>query len=76
MAHGDVFYLVEYLVGLAGDIMSAIGDVFSNDASDAGLMADLTTGFFGENGGFFYWLNEKLLWMVEQIITGLTFNLP
>ena len=74
MAPGDVKYLVIYIVGLVGDSLSAIGEVFRYDAADAGAMSDLTLGFFGENGGFFYWLNEKLLWMMEQLITGLVWN--
>jgi hypothetical protein len=74
MAHGDVTLLVTYIVGVVGDIMSAIGDVFTADALDAGVMADLTTGIFGENGGLIYWLNEKLLWLMEQILAGLSFT--
>ena len=76
MAHGDVTLLVTYIVGLVGDIMSAIGDAFTADAVDAGAMNDLTVGIFGENGGLIYWCNEKLLWLMEQILAGLSFTNP
>jgi hypothetical protein len=39
-------------------------------------MSDLTVGIFGENGGLIYWLNEKLLWLMEQILAGLSFTNP
>jgi hypothetical protein len=39
-------------------------------------MNDLTIGIFGEQGGLIYWCNEKLLWLLEQILAGLTFTSP
>ena len=63
------------LVGLVGDIMSAIGGAITATAVDAGAMTDLTVGIFGENGGLIYWLNEKLLWLMENILTGLNFTI-
>ena len=71
MAPGDLQYLVVYILGLIGDIATAIGDTISADAADSVVMYDLTLGIFGENGGLIYWLNDKLLWLMEQIINGL-----
>jgi len=59
-----------------GDIMTAIGDAISATAVDTGAMYDLTLGIFGENGGLIYWLNEKLLWLMENILEGLSFTNP
>jgi hypothetical protein len=73
----DLFYLVEYIVNTIGEIMSAIGGVFSADAADAGVMGGLTIGIFGENGGLIYWLNDKIIWrMVQETLTGLSFTSP
>ena len=74
MAPGDVTLFVTYIVGLVGDIMSAIGGAITATATDGGAMSDLTIGIFGENGGLIYWLNEKLLWLMEQILAGLSFT--
>jgi hypothetical protein len=76
MPPGDVQLFVTYIVGLIGDIISAIGDAISASAADPGMMEDLTYGIFSEEGGLIYWLNEKLLWMMEQILAGLTFTSP
>jgi len=76
MAPGDVRYLVVYIMGLIGDITTAIGDTISTDAADAGVIYDLTIGVFGENGGLIYWLNDKLLWLMEQLINGLSATNP
>jgi len=38
-------------------------------------MEGATVGVFGENGGLIYWLNEKLLWLMENILTGLNFTI-
>jgi hypothetical protein len=76
MAPGDVQYLVKFTVGLIGDIISAIGESFQHGASVPLYNKILTIGIFGENGGLIYWLNEKLLWLMEQILAGLTFTNP
>ena len=75
MAPGDVTLFVTFMVGLAGDIVTAIGHSFQEGAANPLYNKILTIGIFGENGGLIYWLNEKLLWMMEQIISGLRFTL-
>ncbi len=75
MAPNDLILLVEYIVDIVGSIMSAIGGVFSSSAAEPAAMTTLTIGIFGENGGLIYWLNEKMLWMLEQqILAGLGFT--
>ena len=76
MAPDELVNLVQYIVDLVGEIMTAIGGVFSAGAADAAKMTSLTSGIFGENGGLIYWCNEKLLWLLENILAGLTFTSP
>jgi hypothetical protein len=76
MAPGDLQLLVSYIVGLVGDIISAIGSAITATAVDVDAMNALTVGLFGENGGLFYLLNEKTIWMMEQNLSGLTFFWP
>ncbi len=76
MAPVDVQQLVTYIVDLVGEIMSAIGSAFSSGAADPTKMQGLTIGIFGEQGGLIYWCNEKLLWLMENILGGLTFTSP
>jgi conserved repeat domain len=72
----DLDKFIEYVVGLIGAILSAVGSAIGATAADAGSMFDLTVGIFGENGGLIYWLNEKMLWMLEQVLDGLGFTSP
>ena len=72
----DLEYLVTYIVGLVGSIVSAIGAAFSAGTTTPGQMTMLTTGIFGENGGLIYWLNQKIVWLVDQVLAGLTFTTP
>ena len=74
MAPIDVQGLVAYITDIVGSIMSAIGGVFTSSAADGAAMTQLTVGIFGEQGGLIYWCNEKLLWLMEQILEGLTFT--
>ena len=74
MAPVDLQELVTYIVDTIGSIMSSIGSTFTAQASNPGVMGGLTTGIFGEQGGLIYWANEKLLWLLEQILAGLTFT--
>ena len=76
MAPNDLVNLVTYVVGLIGEILSAVGTAFTDGAQSAAKMNFLTIGIFGENGGLIYWCNEKLLWMLEQILDGLSFTSP
>ncbi len=76
MAPVDLEGLVAYIVDIVGSIMTSIGGVFSTSAGDAAAMTQLTMGIFGEQGGLIYWCNEKLLWLMEQILDGLTFTSP
>jgi hypothetical protein len=73
---GDLEKFVQYVVGLIGAIVSAIGSAIGATAADAGAMNNLSLGIFGENGGLIYWLNEKILWMLEQVLAGLGFTSP
>ena len=67
--------LVKYTVGLIGEIIWSVGDAITASAADTGDMHDLTIGIFSDDGGLIFWYNEKLLWMMEQIISGLRFTL-
>jgi hypothetical protein len=67
--------LVKYTVGLIGEIFWAVGDAITASAADTGNMHDLTIGIFSDEGGLIFWYNEKLLWMMEQIISGLRFSI-
>ena len=73
----DLQYLVIYIVNLIGDILHAIGGVFTSSAAEPYAMNTLTIGIFGENGGLIYWLNDKIIWrMVQETLTGLSFTAP
>ena len=70
----DLGSLVEFLTLMLGDAFHGIGSAYKSLAVDALWMDKLTTGIFGENGGLIYWLNDKLLWMLEEILAGLSFT--
>ena len=77
MAPDDLFLLVAYITGIIGEIMDAIGGVFTSSAAEAAAMNQLTVGIFGEQGGLIYWLNDKIIWrMVQETLTGLSFTAP
>jgi hypothetical protein len=75
MAPIDLEGLVAFIVLLIASDFWGIGDAFSSMAVDPAWMNKLTLGIFGENGGLIYWLNEKLLWMLENILAGLNFTI-
>ena len=75
MPPNDLVHLVTYVVATIGEVLSAVGQAFIDDADNIYRMTLLTRGIFGENGGLIYWCNEKLLWMLEQMLEGLTFTL-
>ncbi len=72
----DLQFLVTYIANLMGDIWANWGHSWSVGATIDFYMKGATVGAFGENGGLFYWWNEKLLWLLEQILGGLTFTSP
>ena len=72
----DVQFLVKFITTLLGEIWSNWGHSWSEGATNPVYMWVATKGAFGENGGLFYWWNAKLLWMIEQILEGLTFTSP
>ena len=75
MAPVDVKLLVMWITGLIAGFFEGIGDAFSTAAAEPLKMNGLTVGIFGEQGGLIYWCNEKLLWLMENILEGLTFSL-
>ena len=75
MAPDDLYFLVAYIVGMIGEHLGGVGSAFSFLAADPLVMDELTIGIFGEQGGLIYWCNEKLLWLMENILEGLTFSL-
>ena len=77
MAPVDLQLLMTYIVGLIGTILDSVGSAFAAGAANGqGEMLLLTNGIFGENGGLIYWCNQKLLWLLEQILAGLSFTSP
>ena len=72
----DLQELVEFLTLMLYDSFSGIGRAFNGLAAQPDAMHELTIGIFGEQGGLIYWCNEKLLWLMEQILEGLTFTSP
>ena len=72
----DVQFLVKFIVRLMGDIWTNWGHSWSTGAGMPEIMRGATVGAFGENGGLIYWWNSKLLWLLEQILEGLTFTSP
>ena len=73
----DLQLLMMYIVGLIGTILDSVGSAFSNNAANNnGEMYNLTQGIFGENGGLIYWCNQKLIWLLDQILAGLGFTSP
>lgn len=68
----QVQFLMQFIVGLAGQILAAVssglstiltdvGSVFTGTANNCSAMAMLTTGIFGNDGGLIYWINQKQL---------------
>ena len=76
MAPNDLGYLVQFIKDLIGEILSNWGHAWTDSAANPFHMKVLTIGIFGENGGLIYWCNEKLLWLLENILEGLTFTSP
>ena len=76
MAPNDLEGLVQFIVNLIGNILANWGHSWTDSAANPLHMWVLTTGIFGENGGLIYWCNEKLVWLIEQILEGLTFTSP
>ena len=74
MAPNDLAYLVTYIVGLIGDILVRVGDTWAQAATVPAYMKIYTIGVYGEDGGLIYWWNEKLLWLLAQILDGLSFT--
>ena len=76
MAPDDLYFLVSYIVGMIGEHLGGVGSAFTDSAADSLQMNELTLGIFGEQGGLIYWCNEKLLWLMDNILGGLTFTSP
>ncbi len=74
MAPDDLKFLVMWITGIIGGFFEGIGKAFTDSAANPLQMNDLTLGIFGEQGGLIYWCNEKLLWLIEQILEGLSFT--
>ena len=72
----DVQFLVTYISDLIGNIWGNWGHYWTDAAANPLYVKILTVGIFGENGGLIYWCNEKLLWLMENILEGLTFTSP
>ena len=74
MAPDDLVYGFMFIVGIIAGFFEGIGKAFTDSAANPLQMNELTLGIFGEQGGLIYWCNEKLLWLMEQILEGLTFT--
>ncbi len=72
--YSDVTYFLAYIVGLVGTIVSSIGATISGGVTTPGAMYALTQGIFGANGGLIYFINEKILWLMDNILGSLTFT--
>ena len=76
MAPNDLAALVAFISELIGRIWHNWGANWSLGATIPYYMDKATVGVFGENGGLIYWINYKLLWLMEQILAGLSFTSP
>ncbi len=72
----DLQELVVFLTRMLFDGFTGIGRAYTGLAAQPDVMHELTIGIFGEQGGLIYWCNEKLLWLMETILEGLTFTSP
>ena len=63
----QVQYFVTFIVAFIGQIADAIGGVFIDGAMDNNAMMQLTTGIFGPQNGLIYWINEKVIWLLENL---------
>ncbi len=71
--YSDVTYFLAYIVGLIGDIVTAVGAAISAGLTTPGAMYKLTQGIFGANGGWIYWMNEENSWMIDQVKNSISF---
>jgi hypothetical protein len=69
-----VQYLVSFVVGLIVELIVELSEAFndfgltvSSYAGNATVMATLTTGIFGNDGGLIYWINEKVFYVIENM---------
>jgi hypothetical protein len=69
-----VQYLVAFVVGLIGDLITliapAVGEFGSHllcASEDVDTMLALTTGIFGTNSGLIYWINNKVFYLIENM---------
>ncbi len=74
MPPNDLEYLVQFILDLIGNILANWGHAWTDSAANPLHMWVLTTGIFGEQGGLIYWCNEKLLWLLDQILADLEFT--
>jgi hypothetical protein len=70
----QVQYLVSFIVGLVGELIVELSEAFndfgltvSSYAGNTTVMATLTTGIFGNDGGLIYWINEKVFYVIENM---------
>ena len=76
MVPHDLVGLVAFTLELIGRIWHNWGANWSLGATIPYYMDKATVGVFGENGGLIYWINSKLLWLMEQILSGISFTSP
>jgi len=62
-----VTFIVAFIGQMATEVGAAIGDVFTSGALDNNAMMQLTTGIFGPQNGLIYWINEKVIWLLENL---------
>jgi hypothetical protein len=55
------------LIGLLSGAMIEFGNHLICASEDVDTMLALTTGIFGTNSGLIYWINNKVIYLVENL---------
>ena len=70
----QVTYLVQFIVGLVGELIQEIAAAIGNfgvtvtdAAGNLDVMVLLTNGIFGQNSGLIYWINNKVFYLISNM---------
>lgn len=59
--------LVQWSVTMLGDAMAEVGNVLQETGASDAKMGKLTTGIFGTTDGVFYWVNDKIFYVIKGL---------